>query len=116
MFGQYTPVFTSLAQVAYKMLEAQQAALSQPPSGSSLEDGAQVEERTGRDSFYEQEGEDVSLHLILSNTLNSLPGTCFAQKRLPVCRRKGVPQRTRALLTACRYLIKCRQHSAWCNA
>lgn len=50
----------AMPQVAYKMLEAQQAALSQPKPTFPLTDGPQTDESTAREGFSLQ-GHDVGL-------------------------------------------------------
>lgn len=51
-------------QVAYKMLETQQASLSQPNSNASLESGAQDDGTADPDGVAGKENEDVSLLLV----------------------------------------------------
>lgn len=55
-------ILFAMSQVAYKMVEAQQAALSQPKSAPSLPDGPQTDEASAaRETFSMQEHDDVGL-------------------------------------------------------
>lgn len=53
--------FFAMPQVAYKMLEAQQATLSHTRSASSLPDDPQTDESTAREGFSLQDSDDVGL-------------------------------------------------------